>query len=204
MRGIQIDVSNNVENMQSALRLAVAMEKYIKFLENVRQWSDSGREFVPLVELVELLIPCILHLENRVGEKIISIIIKKGTDLYDLGRKEDFIEQLSKTFQTQVFGTVESPSQWKLRYSKDGGHLTLYAIQLRNNATRCCLDTIDVIIEQCVAHDETYRGRLILATMKYREALKLLLLHHELSDDEIENFQDLIDDFFEKWGRNFW
>jgi len=204
LHGIRIDVSNNVEDMQSALRLAVAMEKYIKFLKNVRQWSDSGREFVPLVELVELLIPCILHLENRVGEKIISIIIKKGTDLYDLGRKEDFIEQLSKTFQTQVFGTVESPSQWKLRYSKDGGHLTLYAIQLRNNATRCCLDTIDVIIEQCVAHDETLCGRLILATTKYREALKLLLLHHELSDDEIENFQDLIDDFFEKWGRNFW
>jgi len=135
LRGIQIDVSNNVENMQSALRLAVAMEKYIKFLENVRQWSDSGREFVPLVELVELLIPCILPLENRVGEKIISTIIKKGIDVYDLGRKEGFIEQLSKTFQTQVFGTVEFPSQWKLRYSKDGGHLTLDAIQLRNNAT---------------------------------------------------------------------
>jgi hypothetical protein len=32
LRGIQIDVSNNVENMQSALRLAVAMEKYIKIL----------------------------------------------------------------------------------------------------------------------------------------------------------------------------
>jgi hypothetical protein len=59
LRGIRIDVSNNVEDMRSALRLAVAMEKYIKFLENVRQWSDSGREFVPLVELVELLIPFI-------------------------------------------------------------------------------------------------------------------------------------------------
>ena len=135
LRGIRIDVSNNVEDMQSALRLAVAMEKYIKFLKNVRQWSDSGREFVPLVELVELLIPCILPLENRVGEKIISTIIKKGIDVYDLGRKEGFIEQLSKTFQTQVFGTVESPSQWKLRYSKDGGHLTLDAIRLCNNAT---------------------------------------------------------------------
>jgi hypothetical protein len=59
LHGIRVDVSNNVEEMQSALRLAVAMEKYIKFLENVRQWSDSGREFVPLVELVELLIPFI-------------------------------------------------------------------------------------------------------------------------------------------------
>jgi hypothetical protein len=41
-------------------------------LEKVRQWNLDGRETVPLVEVVvELLFPCILHLENHVGEKII-------------------------------------------------------------------------------------------------------------------------------------
>jgi len=41
----------------------------------VRQWKEEGRETVPLVELVELLIPCILHLKNGVGEKMITIIL---------------------------------------------------------------------------------------------------------------------------------
>ncbi len=80
---------------------------------------------MPLVEVMELLIPCILHLENRVGEKILSTIIKKGIDLHDTSPKEDFITQLSRTFQTVVFGTQESPLQWQLRYKKENGTISL-------------------------------------------------------------------------------
>jgi hypothetical protein len=59
---------------------------------------------------------------------------------------------------------------------------------------------IDYVIPVDSERQKEYiRGRLILATMKYKEALKLLLLHRDLSDDEIEDFQDLIDDFFEIW-----
>jgi hypothetical protein len=60
--------------------ISVSME--IFFLQKVRSWNEEGRETVPLVEVVELLAPCILHLENRTGEKIITIIIRKGLDLY--------------------------------------------------------------------------------------------------------------------------
>ncbi len=51
------------------------MERCIGMLERVQIWKDEGRETVPLVEVIELLIPCILHLENRVGEKMITIIL---------------------------------------------------------------------------------------------------------------------------------
>jgi hypothetical protein len=58
-----------VEEWRAMLRISTAMEKCIYFLEKVRMWNDQGRETVPLVEVVELPIPCILHLENRIGEK---------------------------------------------------------------------------------------------------------------------------------------
>ena len=89
--------------------------------------------------------------------------------------------------------------QWKLRYTKDSGSISLEAIQLWNNATCACLTAIDVIIERSIAGHGELASRIIIATSKYKEAMELLTLHCELSEDEIENFQSLIDDFFEIW-----
>jgi predicted transcriptional regulator len=48
------------------------------FSQSVKKWHEDGRTTVPLVEFVEFLIPCILHLENRVGEKLITMILRHG------------------------------------------------------------------------------------------------------------------------------
>jgi hypothetical protein len=48
--------------------------------------------------------------------------------------------------------------------------------------------------------DAVIASNLIIATKKYKEAMKLLLLHHELSSEEIERFQTLIEDSFEAWS----
>ena len=71
IRGIQLHGSH-VDEWRNLLRCSVELEKCIAVLEKVKEWKAQGRETVPLVEVVELLIPCILHLENRVGEKIIT------------------------------------------------------------------------------------------------------------------------------------
>lgn len=65
--------------------------------------------------------------------------------------------------------------------------------------TRCCIKAIDVIIEHSLSQQGELENNLILATSIYREALELLMLHREPSDEEIENFQSLVDDFFEIW-----
>ena len=36
----------------------------------------------------------------------------------------------------------------------------------------------------------------IVAVTKHKSAMQLLTLHRELMDDEINQFQDLVDDFF--------
>jgi hypothetical protein len=180
------------------------MEKYIHFLETVRQWNEQGQETVPLVEIVELLIPCILHLENQVGEKNISTIVKKGLDLYNLGPKEVFIKNLNQTFQTKASGTETSPSQWRKRCFCENGSLSLDPIQLRNNNVRACINAINTIIEASILNEHgAMASNLLLAVSKYTDALKLLTKHSKLHDEEIETFQSLIDDFFELWIRIF-
>jgi hypothetical protein len=50
------------------------------------------------VEFIELLIPCILHLENRVGEKILTMVLRLGMELWQ-GPKKKYIEKLETVFQ---------------------------------------------------------------------------------------------------------
>jgi hypothetical protein len=73
---------------------------------------------VPLVEVVKLIIPCILHLENRVGEKIVTIILRHALDDFRW-RKDDFIEKMNDVFKRKLFGSDVSPSQWKLPVTKE-------------------------------------------------------------------------------------
>jgi hypothetical protein len=73
------------------------METYITYLEKVHQWAIDGRENVPLVEVIELLIPCILYFENRIAEKIITIILRRFYDSW-VGSKIEFIRKWRKPF----------------------------------------------------------------------------------------------------------
>lgn len=84
----------------------------------MRAWKEQDRESVPLVEVIEVLIPCILHLENHVGEKIMTIIIRKALDEY-WGQKEAFLAHMNNIFKTRVLGSDQCPSQWNIPFSKD-------------------------------------------------------------------------------------
>jgi hypothetical protein len=70
----------NVMEWREMLRVCVQLEQTIQFLLNVCQWHQEGVEKVPLVEFVELLIPCILHLENHIGGKNVTMIIRLGLE----------------------------------------------------------------------------------------------------------------------------
>jgi hypothetical protein len=45
-------------------------------------------------------------------------------------------------------------------------------------------------------NDQEFQSKLLQSIQYYQEAMKLLLLHRELTEEEGELFQDLIDDFF--------
>jgi hypothetical protein len=50
---------------------------------------------------VELLVPCILHLENRIGEKMMTITLQKAFDDFR-GPKEDFIQHMEKVYRIRA------------------------------------------------------------------------------------------------------
>ncbi len=190
----------SVENWREALRDSVFVERRLKFLLELKEWKHGGNQSVPLMEIIELLIPCILHLENRVGEKIITMILRKGLERFP-GIATHYIDELEDVIRRKVLGSTTSPSHWKLRWSRsvDGSH-QIEPIQEHNSTVRCMMDSVDVLIDSAFSNaDDDYKNKLKLACSKYLQAIELLTAHRILSDDEQETFQDLIDDFFQIW-----
>jgi len=195
-----IPMNGRLADWRMALKESVAIERAIHYLDLVKQWYESGRVTVPLVEVIEILIPCILHCENRVGEKIITILLRRQLDKF-IGPKINFIDAMDETFQTKILGSVTSPSHWRLKHSKDSeGQLKLEPLQVRNNTVRKMIKSIDILVEDAVGEsDHDFKTRMISAVESYKEAMNLLTTHRILTNDEIEHFQDKIDDFYETW-----
>jgi len=193
-----------VDEWRELLRLCIKLETKIQFLLTVRQWYDEGIEKVPLVAFVELLVPCILHLENRVGEKIINMIIRYGFQKRQQSPAQ-FIEQLQQVFRTEVLGSVGCPSQWKIPFTRESdGSVKIDPIQERNTMIRGMVNNVEKIVEGAIPENELeFKERLKLACSKYSEAMKILTTHRALTEDEMEEFQDLVDDFFEIWVELF-
>jgi len=62
------------------------------------------------------------------------------------------------------------------------------------------IESIDIIVDDAIPRCyHTFGAKLISAVGSYREAMKLLTAHRHLNDKEKNQFQDLIDDFFEQW-----
>jgi hypothetical protein len=95
--------------MEGPVHISLAMESKIALLLKEEKWKEEGIKRVPLVDFVELLMPCILHLENRVGEKNITKIACKGLD-YWKGPKKKKMKKLAHIIQTKVLGTEISPA----------------------------------------------------------------------------------------------
>lgn len=195
-----IPLNGRLEDWRQSLLECIQLERSISMLDNLKKWYDQGLETVPLVYVVEVLIPCILHCENRVGEKILTMILRAQLDRY-VGQKEDFINHMERIFQQEVLGSQLSPSHWTLKRSKDtAGQVQLEPIQVRNQVVRKMLEKIDVIVENAVPQAEAeFQGKLILAVSSYKEAMHLLTAHRNLSEEERELFQDKIDVFYETW-----
>jgi hypothetical protein len=121
-----------------------------------------------------------------------------GTSSSDLAAT-NFISSVQDIIQKQVLGTQESPSQWKLKWSKTADGIKIDNVQLRNQVARKMLQHSDAIVEVALLEEHTVRPKLIVGLQHYINAMNLLLQHRALSKDEQQLFQDHIDDFFEIW-----
>ena len=157
--------------------------------------------------LLHRCIPCILHLENRVGLKFLYMLLVEGLSNCQKGlllghivhegpRTKTFLHQVADIVNQKLIGTDENPGQWKCPYSETSREIGI--VKLNNVKTRKCIRSLDLLIEVCIP-DHDRAALWIRAVTSYSSAIEVARKREDYLDDDIMEFQRLIDSFFEDW-----
>ena len=201
----QLEVSGNLSVRRSRLQTSMIMEWTYRCLSKGISHGNKRKEKAML--LLINTVPCILHLENRVGLKILTMLLMEGcanvkkqaifTEFESIdARMKAFLSAIETYSNTVVLGSEDNPSQWACPY--DAKEQEIGTICLDNNRTRAIVQQLDPLIDICI--DDPERKEEWKQSVKFHcNALELLRKKDDLSDDEIAQFQGNVDDFFQIW-----
>jgi hypothetical protein len=109
--------------------------------------SQEGKEAVMV--LIIQAIPCIMHLENRVGEKLITVLLAMAAEQFHQERGvrslNKFARYINHIVNTRILGTVVRPKQWKVPISDSGD--SVVNVSLSNNKMRTFIDNLDYLVD---------------------------------------------------------
>jgi hypothetical protein len=195
---------NNMTIRRECLRVELTKEHRLCELEVELKTNErhEGALF-----LLMSTIPCILHMEMRVGLKILSVLIMKGLSeakagrLYselrsENGRVEAYIKEVEHIVNSQMLGNTTDKSIWKCPY--DTKDKKLGTILLENGKVRQILDKFGLLIDASVPNlDRMHKWKRCLPA--YTDAIVIVRQKADFLDADIEKFQQMIDKWFEDW-----
>ncbi len=193
----KLSLQGSLEERWQRLKQFLIVEVKLERIQESISRGDEGKETAQM--LISQIIPCIMHLENRVGEKLITVLLARASEAYQKRNTRGlqcFAARIQEIVNTRILGTVYRPKQWKMHLGEKND--TVLKVSLSNKKTRQFVENIGVLIDYVFDHPEDAEQRRIWHYLidRYCQAMDILLLRREYTDDEIEEFQSLIDDFF--------
>lgn len=202
LRGISIDGS--METRRERLRVALKDEATIARLSKEISHGEvkEGAYFVLMSTL-----PCVLHMENRNGIKILTMLLIEGLsnakkrELYiDVNaegtRVTRFVSDMENLINQSILGTPDDPCQWMCPF--DSKKKELGPITMDNVRTRRIIDALDIMVDACVT-DNVRTELWMVALNNYRISMVLLRKREDFTNESIAVYQDHADKFFQAW-----
>jgi len=199
LRGMPIDGS--LTERRDCLRQRLLVEEKICLIRTAISRSELGRESALI--LIKQAIICIMHLENCVSEKNLTMLLSIGAELYQGRRAQESLKGYNSSVEDivskQILGTHWRPKQWRVPM-KEGG-LELSSVSLSNSKTRTFMTALEPLISFIFNHPDDHAMKMNWMKLLsfYNPAMELLRQPTDFTDDEIETFQEGIDRFYKKW-----
>ncbi len=188
-RGLQSDgtISDKRHRLHAALEVEVMYELMTKLVAS----TDLNCAFCA----VEDAIPCVMHGGNRIGEKIfMMLLLEAWTQCNSPSDKSELVETVENFINTGVFGTEESRSQWKLPINKES---ELESVSFTAWRVKKILLKLSDLAQTLFHNNDQHRLRQWQEMLsKYLQVMKLAFQHEDFGNEEIEEFQDLVDEWF--------
>jgi hypothetical protein len=188
----------SVEERRGRLRNLLVVEQKIEMISQAISRGEEGKEAAMI--LISQAIPCIMHLENRVGEKLVTVLLAMAANKYqertNTRTLTQFAIHVQNIFNTKILGSMTRPSQWKLPMSAKGDQVS--KVSFSNKKTRLVIHNITHLIcfTFSAAEDEERKRIWMKIIQDYRDAMKILRKRNEYTAEDISLFQVKINDFF--------
>jgi hypothetical protein len=191
------------EREQLLLDLLMAKAHLFKFLIMVQHCQcNESAQFLLLQA-----IPCILHLENHIGLKILTIGLLEGVSNAAKGNTfintstdgqgiKAFFTSVESIVNTKMLGDDANPTQWVCPRDKSGN--SVGTITMENTHARSIINSFDFILHVCVPGSDANKDKWSALIDFYRSAIKKLWSKEDFMDVMIDDLQRDIDLFFQK------
>ena len=152
------------------------VEERLKLILLAVQRSEEGREAALM--LIKQAIPCIMHLENRSGEKILTMPLGVGAEIHQKRRPGSslqlYLQVVEKIVTKTILGTPWRPKQWRAPL-KDGAD-EIGKISLSNSTNREFMTQVMPLVETIFQHtdDEATQTEWQQMINHYNIAIELL------------------------------
>ena len=208
LRGLS--VSGNLERRRERLR--ESFRKEAAYIEQIDE-LEHGRQRNGALFLLLQAIPCILHMENRVGIKIITMLLIRGLSNVKEGvlysehksmnkRIECYIEDVTTIVSTQILGDENGPAQWNFPFNPETKEIA--ALCIENGKMRTLLVKLELIVDVSFVRDiaeadqaDPIRWKAALPLI--RSAMQKVRSRKEFTHEMICSFQQDVDGFFQIW-----
>jgi hypothetical protein len=177
------------------------LEERVQRIQEAIQGTNEGKEAALI--LIKQKVPCIMHTENRAGEKIITVAISIGATRFLLDQRisglDRFVEQIQNIVQRRILGSEVRPKQWRFPLKENGKEVAKVSLSI--NKTRRFVTGMDHLIAVIFHKEENCVKRDFWQNMieEDRLAMTILRKRSDYSDKDIDEFQSLIDSYYKKY-----
>jgi hypothetical protein len=155
MRNIVVPEESRAADLRILLTEHLLTENTFNILSKVLAANSLDEAMVRL----DKAIPCLLHLENRSSETIISRLVHRGWELREDSAAgiQQYIASVERIINEQFFGSPECPSSWKFPVEDDG---TMGDFKFANWRARRIVQYYNDLVDICLPGDELAEERI--------------------------------------------
>jgi RecA/RadA recombinase len=229
-----LELHGTLDDRREKLLNSLYMEQKYALIQCVLSRSEGAAS--AMKHLIEDAIPCGHHMENRVGEKILQMLLSKGLDAIvveevvpqDDNKKKlslkkktvvskkkvskkkkkpkrnipqvsfnEFVNKVQLHMNTKILGTERRPAQWSMPVTDKK---ELGPISMTNTKVRKIINSMDELIASVLPDIPEEKKTLWYKSMDcYRDLIVMVRQREDFTEDDIQEFSELCDDFYDAW-----
>jgi hypothetical protein len=214
--GFQASMEGSYHDRRNRLKCLIAEEDRIHLARSTIQRSESVRHIAEKV-LAEQAVPCVLHLEMRINEKVFWTLLSLAIDRYQEGdstTRKLFVAKVTECMKTTVLGNIDNEIEYQWKFPlKDSGKRVDPKSMTNVHSRKCVMGMKSlsyIIFSQELdekSHNPTITRQknesLLQLWLKlmdaYIDTMKVLRQHEDFTDSQVDNLHKLTSTFMGQW-----